>query len=168
MLEDEIWKEHRNIISPAFHFQKLQVAVPFLVRAADIFCDKLHNLTTNQNESVEIEIHKELAQLSLDAVCSATFGHNLVSQPDISSKFVDHTNRILQLVAKRVHLSLFPGLLKLPLPINKEMKQLCNWVKDTVRQMVDDRVKDQQHQDQGFVFDFVFGFVFGLSFGFLF
>ncbi|XP_071476283.1 ultra-long-chain fatty acid omega-hydroxylase-like [Diadema antillarum] len=71
-LEGAIWKRHRSLITPSFHFQVLKQYLMVMNEALDVLIDKLH-VAADQGEPVKT--HETMSLLSHDVILRCAFSH---------------------------------------------------------------------------------------------
>ncbi|PIA26880.1 hypothetical protein AQUCO_08600031v1 [Aquilegia coerulea] len=133
----EKWTNHRRIINPAFHLEKLKMMLPAFHTSCLEMVDKWHKLVAN--ESCELDVWPELQNLATDVISRTAF-----------SSCFEEGRRIFQLhseMAKHIIRHLYtchmfvPGYRFLPTKINRRMKELSREMRSILRNMILNREK---------------------------
>lgn len=67
--EDDIWRRHRRVVTPMFHFQILETYVEIFGRKAQLLVEKLQ-----QRVGGPFDIYDDLSLCTLDAICETVIG----------------------------------------------------------------------------------------------
>ncbi|KAL0399521.1 UNVERIFIED_CONTAM: cytochrome [Sesamum radiatum] len=73
-LEDEKWAQHRKIINPAFHMEKLKNMVSSIRLSCSNMVEKWESMFSRSERSVEIDVWPHLERLSGDVISRTAFG----------------------------------------------------------------------------------------------
>ncbi|XP_071505748.1 ultra-long-chain fatty acid omega-hydroxylase-like [Diadema antillarum] len=98
LLEGAIWKRHRTLITPSFHFQVLKQYLVVMNEALDVLIDKLH-VAADQGEPVKT--HETMSLLSLDVILRCAFSHQSHCQ-ETESREVEVLEKLTTICAYRV------------------------------------------------------------------
>ncbi|XP_022913636.1 cytochrome P450 4C1-like [Onthophagus taurus] len=94
--EGELWKKHRSLVTPAFHFQILEQFVDTFNAVSAEFIDILQ---TQVNK--EIDIYHYVNLCALDIISETAMGVSVNAQRDSVSKYVHCVQEMLRIIAVR-------------------------------------------------------------------
>ncbi|HJT85701.1 MAG TPA: cytochrome P450 [Nitrososphaeraceae archaeon] len=130
--EGDYHDKQRRLIQPTFYPKKIK-------SYTEIIIEKTLNLCDNWKEGVEIDIHKEMTQLTLEIICKAVLGYDIKPEEDeIGDSLLtcmNYFNRLLMPFGELIE--------KIPiLPINKGFQNAKENLDSIVFRMIDEhRVK---------------------------
>ncbi|CAO2818917.1 unnamed protein product [Amaranthus hypochondriacus] len=117
--EGEKWAEHRKLISPAFHVEKLKLMLPaFHDSCAEIISK--WKMLVDEMGSAELDVWPDLAKLSADVISRAAFGSNYEEGQMIFELIIEETDLILQ----TMHSVYIPGFRYIPTTRNRRFKAI--------------------------------------------
>jgi cytochrome P450 family 4 len=67
---DELWKVHRKLLTPTFHFKVLLTYVEVFGRKSQKLCDTLEEFADGET----VDIHKYVSMCTMDAICETAIG----------------------------------------------------------------------------------------------
>ncbi|KAL5558081.1 hypothetical protein UlMin_034292, partial [Ulmus minor] len=130
-LEGETWALHRRITSQAFHMERVKGLVPDMVASVLKSFEKWESIRERRDE-FEMDVHKELHELSADLISRTAFGSSF-----------EEGKRIFSLQEEQmVHYSkgsrtvYIPGLRLLPTKGNRERRRLEKETRESVRRLI--------------------------------
>ncbi|XP_065214566.1 cytochrome P450 4C1-like [Planococcus citri] len=81
----DIWRTHRKLLTPSFHFKIVEKAVPMMFRNAEILCDKLQK----EVDQSAFNIEKYIEKSTLDIIGEIAMGIKLDTQSYANSDYLD-------------------------------------------------------------------------------
>ncbi|CAK7349270.1 unnamed protein product [Dovyalis caffra] len=131
-LTGEKWAVHRRISSLALNMEQVKGWVPKIVASITDMLQKWEEKRGGRDE-FEIDVHKEVENLSADIVSRTIFGSNF-----------EEGKRIFELQEKQMHLASeyyssvpIPGLRYLPTEKNKEQWRLDQEIRGSIRKLIE-------------------------------
>ncbi|XP_071505749.1 ultra-long-chain fatty acid omega-hydroxylase-like [Diadema antillarum] len=125
IIEGAIWKRHRTLITPSFHFQVLKQYLVVMNEALDVLIDKLH-VAADRGEPVKT--HETMSLLSLDVILRCAFSHQSNCQ-EKESREVEVLEKLTNICAYRVyHPLMFYGFFFWLSSKNREWKEGCSYM----------------------------------------
>ena len=145
--EDEFWKTQRGLVSPAFHFSNLKEMVPIVVDTVKETLARWMDATAKEGKATQVEISKEMAGITLNAVATAAFGSAFANSPERAARFTTHLKLVLDMIQYRTlsMIGFTPFLKKLPLPSLRDMKRGVTVVHSIVEEIVQARKEGKSH-----------------------
>ncbi|XP_071476288.1 ultra-long-chain fatty acid omega-hydroxylase-like [Diadema antillarum] len=98
IIEGDVWKRHRSLITPSFHFQVLKQYLVVMNEALDVLIDKLHVAV---DEGKPVKTHETMSQLSLDVILRCAFSHQSHCQ-ETESREVEVLEKLTNICAYRM------------------------------------------------------------------
>jgi cytochrome P450 len=83
--EGELWKRQRALINPAFHAVCLQQMVGLMETATRECVQRWLTKNSGADGHVRVELHREMAAVTLDIVASATLGSSFRDRPEVNA-----------------------------------------------------------------------------------
>lgn len=81
----DIWRLHRKLLTPSFHFKIVEQAVPMMLRNAKILCDKLEF----EIDRSEFNAEKYIEKSTLDIIGEIAMGIKLDTQSSVNDDYLD-------------------------------------------------------------------------------
>ncbi|KAK4434508.1 cytochrome [Sesamum alatum] len=132
MLEGEKWAVHRRITSQAFNMERVKGWIPEIVAAAERSLNKWEENRAERSE-FELDVHKELQQLSADIISRTAFGSSY-----------EEGKRIFELQEQQISLTLLalrslyiPGFRFLPTKKNRLRWKLDRETRQSIRSLIE-------------------------------
>ncbi|KAJ8772579.1 hypothetical protein K2173_027756 [Erythroxylum novogranatense] len=132
-LEGEKWAVHRRISNQAFNLERVKSWVPEIATCTMRMLEKWEAIR-GEREEMEIEVNKELQDLSADIISRTAFGSSY-----------EEGKRVFALQEQQMHLAAeslrslnIPGLRFIPTKKNREGWRLEKEIRDSVRMLIKD------------------------------
>ena len=144
--EDSTWKKHRSMINPAFHAVNLKNMMSIMSEATELAVSRW-TLLVGGKDAGPIDIHKEMSNLTLDIVATATMGSSFRNSPEVGEAVYTAFTSVLDDIQKRnLNLTgLIPGLNSLPTASLRRIQDGVQRIQDVVMKVVNDRRKGSSH-----------------------
>jgi len=135
ILDGEKWVEHRRIMNPAFHAEKLKGMFPaFSAACSDLIC-RWENLLADSAGTIELDVWSEFQNFSGDVISRAVFG---VSYQDGRRIFQLQAEQLVR-VTQAFRTSHIPGFSLLPTESNRRMKAIKRETNTILRGIIEKR-----------------------------
>ncbi|XP_065226295.1 cytochrome P450 4C1-like isoform X2 [Planococcus citri] len=83
--EADIWRVHRKLLTPSFHFKIVEKSVPMMFKNAKILCDKLES----EIDQSGFDIQKYLERTALDIIGEIAMGIRINSQSSVNNDYLN-------------------------------------------------------------------------------
>ncbi|CAF4192934.1 unnamed protein product, partial [Adineta steineri] len=125
MSEDNIHAQHRRLISPAFQHQNINSMTSLMVDITTDLINKWSSSMNNENNTLTIDIHKEMARLTLDIVTGCVFGSGMMKNEHIREIIHEGVTTTLKDVEERTFnmIGIIPVINQLPLPSKRRIEK---------------------------------------------
>eukprot|EP01018_Ginkgo_biloba_P037355 Gb_13160 [translate_table: standard] len=134
-LKGQKWTQHRRIISPAFRMELLKSMIPTIVESSANMLEEWSKSVSSGNE--EIEVHKELRDLTADVIARTAFGSSYAK-----GKHIFNMQSQQMLLASALFRSVYiPGFRFLPTKKNRQRWKLEKEIRMGIRQLIEGREK---------------------------
>ncbi|CAF1118279.1 unnamed protein product [Rotaria sordida] len=146
MAEDNIHAQHRRLISPVFQHQNLNSMISLMIEITSNFLNKwLLNITntTNKDNILIVDIHKEMTGLTLDIVTGCVFGSGLMKDEHIRETIYQGITKIFEDIGERTYnmIGIIPIINQLPLPSKRRIDKSKENIRHAVEHIIDERKK---------------------------
>ncbi|KAH0815497.1 hypothetical protein GEV33_007292 [Tenebrio molitor] len=94
--EGEIWKKHRRLLTPAFHFEILQEFVQVFEKCGDILVERFQNEIGHS-----FDVYPYVTFCTLDIIYESIMGVNLNVQKGDSAEYVDSVHDMTRIMIER-------------------------------------------------------------------
>jgi cytochrome P450 len=146
MAEDNIHSQHRRLIAPVFQHQNINSMISLMVEITSNLLDKWTlAVRDTQNKGIELtlDIHKEMARLTLDIVTGCVFGSGLTKDENVREVIYRNVTTTLEDVLKRIlnMIAIIPIINRLPFPSKQRIDKSKRDVKIVIQRIIDDRKK---------------------------
>ena len=94
------WRQHRKLLTPAFHFRVLEQFLPIINKCGKILTDKLEDMA-KQNDGVVTDFHEPVLNCALDVICETAMGISVNAQLEPESDYVKAVKRFSQIFMER-------------------------------------------------------------------
>ncbi|KAK7603318.1 hypothetical protein V9T40_003317 [Parthenolecanium corni] len=94
----DVWKVHRKLLTPSFHFKILENAVGMIEKHANIMCQQLESRV----EQPEFDITDYVEKCSLDIICETAMGIDLQCQTARYSRYLENLKTITLVMIARI------------------------------------------------------------------
>ncbi|XP_065214561.1 cytochrome P450 4C1-like [Planococcus citri] len=81
----DIWRSHRKLLTPSFHFKIVEKAVPMMFRNAKILCDKLEA----EIDQSALNVEKYVEKSTLDIIGEIAMGIKLNTLSSVNNDYLD-------------------------------------------------------------------------------
>ncbi|KAK0602193.1 hypothetical protein LWI29_031242 [Acer saccharum] len=136
--EGEKWAQHRKIINPAFHVEKLKLMLPAFYHSCNDMITKWDQkliMSSSSSSSCELDVWPYLVSLTSDVISRTAFGSNF-----------EQGKRIFQLQTELAALTIqvmqsvyIPGWRLLPTKTNKRMKEINKEIQASLMSIIKNR-----------------------------
>jgi len=140
--DGEEWALHRQVVSPAFHHEKLKAMVVTMEKSASSMVDEWEKKVKDGGGNVELEVGDYLTHVTADIIARTAFGSNY----EKGKKMFEEQVTLLDLMDQRdqQRFSAIPGYSLLPMLLNikiiltqiaisKSLKEMIQSRKDMVK-----------------------------------
>ncbi|CAO2818237.1 unnamed protein product [Amaranthus hypochondriacus] len=135
--EGEKWAQHRKIINPAFHMEKLKLMLPAFRDSCAEMVDKWEMIVA-ETESGELDVWPDIKKLTADVISRAAFGSSYKDGQKIFELLKEQTD-----LANLMMPSIFiPGYRFIPTPKNRRFKKLEDQINGLLRVLVNNRKEE--------------------------
>lgn len=139
MLEGEKWAQHRRMVNPAFHLEKLKAMTPTFIDLARNMLDSWQSKLQSAKSEVEIDASEEFKTLTADIIAHTAFGSSYAEGKQVF-KLQYEQQKIFE---KLVGSFYFPGSRFLPTAMNRHRWSLSKQIKTLlggiIRKRMDNR-----------------------------
>ncbi|PIN06972.1 Cytochrome P450 CYP4/CYP19/CYP26 subfamily [Handroanthus impetiginosus] len=141
MLDGEKWAIHRRITNQVFNMERVKGWVPEIVASTEKLLNKWEGKIEDKSE-LEIEVHRELQELSADIISRTAFGSSF-----------EEGKRIFELQEQQISLALqalrsvyIPGFRFLPTKKNKLRWKLDRETRQAIKELIEKSRKSRENQ----------------------
>ncbi|CAG9771773.1 unnamed protein product [Ceutorhynchus assimilis] len=133
------WKNHRRVITPAFHFSILQDYISIFNAVGDKFIEKLKNEVGKDS----MEISKIVSLCTLDVICEAAMGVKINALEEENSKYIKSVKTLCSIMPERAFSPLNPFFYPLTLNYFRE-KRALKVIHKLVEEVISKRIEDHR------------------------
>ncbi|KAK1404928.1 7-deoxyloganic acid hydroxylase [Heracleum sosnowskyi] len=138
-IEGDQWAQHRKLLTPAFHLQKLKLMLPVMYISCTELVRKWEE-KVEKNGWCELDIVPDLHTLTSDVISRTAFGSSYKE----GSRVFEIQRQQIELVMKSLQSVYIPGWRFLPTKNNKRMKELYNKIQSSLENIIDKKTKAMQ------------------------
>ncbi|KAL0362601.1 UNVERIFIED_CONTAM: cytochrome [Sesamum calycinum] len=128
-LEDEKWAQHRKIINPAFHMEKLKNMVSSIRLSCSNMVEKWESMFSRSERSLEIDVWPHLESLSGDVISRTAFG----SSHEEGERIFELHKEQVKLVLELMKFFFIPGWRFVPTKANRRMRAISEEIQSLLR-----------------------------------
>ncbi|KAF3484577.1 hypothetical protein F2Q69_00055884 [Brassica cretica] len=140
-IEGDDWVRHRRILNPAFSMDRLKVMTKEMVDCTLRMLEEWRIQKNGEEVVMRMEINKDFHRLISDIIATTAFGSSYEegielfrSQSELEEYFVASLTSVF-----------IPGTQYLPTPTNLQLWKLDKKVKDSIKRMIDARLKSSSY-----------------------
>ncbi|ESQ48514.1 hypothetical protein EUTSA_v10020533mg [Eutrema salsugineum] len=134
------WANHRRIINPAFHLEKIKNMVPaFYHCSSEVVC-QWERLFTDKESPCEVDVWPWLVNLTADVISHTAFGSSYKE----GQRIFQLQGELAELIAQAFKKSYIPGLRFYPTKSNRRMKAIDREINIILRGIVSKREKARE------------------------
>ncbi|XP_009151954.1 cytochrome P450 709B3 [Brassica rapa] len=140
-IEGDDWVRHRRILNPAFSMDRLKVMTKGMVDCTLRMLEEWRIQKNGEEVVMRMEINKDFHRLISDIIATTAFGSSYEegielfrSQSELEEYFVASLTSVF-----------IPGTQYLPTPTNLQLWKLDKKVKDSIKRMIDARLKSSSN-----------------------
>lgn len=98
--EGDKWRQHRKLLTPAFHFRVLEQFSPVINKCGNILIEKLEQIAM-QNDGIVADFHDPVLNCALDVICETAMGQSVNAQLNPESEYVRAVKRYSTMFMER-------------------------------------------------------------------
>ncbi|CAN6467118.1 unnamed protein product [Victoria cruziana] len=134
LISGEKWAEHRRVINPAFHVDRLKgMATTMASLTASM-------LTAWAHEDKEVDVHEQLKELTANIIAHTAFGSSYREGKEIFKA----QEELIDLTVATFGRITVPGFQYLPTKTNRQMWKLEKRARDTLKLIINSRFKSAE------------------------
>ncbi|KAK4439071.1 cytochrome [Sesamum alatum] len=134
-LEDEKWAQHRRIINPAFHMEKIKNMVSEIRLSCSNMVEKWESMFSGSERSLEIDVWPYLESLSGDVISRTAFG----SSHEEGRRIFELHKEQVKLVLEVMKFFFIPGWRFVPTKSNRRMRAISKEIQSLLRGIINQR-----------------------------
>ncbi|XKL62379.1 hypothetical protein PGB90_002212 [Kerria lacca] len=141
----DVWRVHRKLLTPCFHFKILQESLDMIQKNAEILCDQLKP----KEDQTEFDILEYVEKCSLDIICETAMGVRLQTQVLKHSIYLESLKKVKNSTINRLFKAwLHPEFIFQLSNYGRIYYKKLNVIKEEVRKVIVERRKILQNQIQ--------------------
>ncbi|TKY57732.1 Cytochrome P450 734A1 [Spatholobus suberectus] len=142
VIKGEKWAVHRAIANQAFKIERVKSWIPQIIDSIKTMFYKWEDENQGIDE-FEIEVSKDLHDLTSDIISKVAFGSNYEEGKEIFGLLEQHYH----LVSHAIRSVYFPGFRFLPTKKNRERKRLEKKTRELIQVLIEDSHKAKQNSE---------------------
>ncbi|KAL8131821.1 cytochrome P450 72A397-like [Apium graveolens] len=138
-IDGDQWTQHRKLLTPAFHLQKLKLMLPVMYISCTEMVRKWEKML-ERNGWCEFDVVPYLQTLTSDVISRTAFGSSYKE----GSRVFEIQRQQIELVMKSLQSVYIPGWRFLPTKNNRRMKELYDKIQSSLESIIDKKNKAMQ------------------------
>jgi cytochrome P450 len=140
--EDGIHSRHRRMIEPVFDHKNMKSMISLIAKTTSHILSKwTAAVACEQGNMLTLNIHEEMARLTLDIVAGCVFGSEVMRNEQVHEIMYQSVRVTLNEVEKRTFnmLGIIPIINQLPLPSKRRIEKSSRDVRLVIQRIIDER-----------------------------
>ncbi|CAF0997361.1 unnamed protein product [Rotaria sordida] len=143
LAEGDNHTRHRRLVAPVFQQQNINSMISLMVERTSNFLNKWTAAIDDKNQSITLDIHEEMTNLTLDIVTGCVFGTELINDQHVHETISKCVTIATKELEKRMFnmIVILPIINQLPILGKPRIDQAKEEIKHIVQQIVNQRKK---------------------------
>ena len=144
LAEDEKHSRHRRLVAPVFQHQNINSMISLMAETTLRFLNKWKTATTDKEDhSITLDIHEEMANLTLDIVTGCVFGTEIINEQQVEQTIGQSLTMAMKELDKRMlnMIAFIPLLNQLPFRSKRIIDRSRQEIKHIIRNIINQRKK---------------------------
>ncbi|AEE75555.1 cytochrome P450 [Arabidopsis thaliana] len=134
------WAQHRRIINPAFHLEKIKNMVHVFHESCSELVGEWDKLVSDKGSSCEVDVWPGLTSMTADVISRTAFGSSYRE----GHRIFELQAELAQLVMQAFQKFFIPGYIYLPTKGNRRMKTAAREIQDILRGIINKRERARE------------------------
>ncbi|CAD5216569.1 unnamed protein product [Bursaphelenchus okinawaensis] len=147
--DGERWHKTRKLVTPGFHFQKLEEYAPIIDRHCRTMISNLRQI----EDGVEVNLYGNVKNLALDIIAETAMGVHLDAQNNSETpyvKAVKHFNALAMIVSQKPHYFFFNAFLWKLTGYEKDTVETLKILKELTDKVIQERVEERKEDSESY------------------